>query len=105
MDVILSMHDDKRIHQITVYNIESFVVEMGGGIFGIYLFFMLITNFFTPEKMVQEFSTEFYRKPELYKYALAEKIPYDLVIKGKMTPEEYNAKVQQVNMDAMNSRT
>ena len=52
MDVILSMHDDKRIYQISVYNIESFIIEMGGGIFGTYLFFMLLTSFFTPDKMV-----------------------------------------------------
>ena len=51
------------------------------------------------------FAPKFYRKPEIYRYAHAEKIDKQPVIDGKMTIEQYNDIQYNANIESMELRT
>ena len=62
-------------------------------------FIVRISN--NDEQMYQEIAKDFYRKPEVYKFAYAKKIDAKDLVKGKITKEQFNAKQLESNMESM----
>ena len=58
-----------------------------------------------PQSFINTLVQTLYRKPELYKYAKAEKLDYSEVTKGQLTVDQFNDKQQDLNIEAQGRRT
>jgi hypothetical protein len=73
------------------------------GISFIGLFIVKVTN--NDEQMYKEISKDFFRKPEVYKFAYAKKLDAKELLKGKISIEEFNSRQHESNMESMKQRT
>lgn len=89
-DITFSLYDEMMVHKIITYNLSELIIDLGGSTFALYIFLWLLVQIFTSDKVTSLVVTTFFRKPEMYKYALAEKLDYNLVVRKKMTIEQYN---------------
>jgi ribosomal protein S17E len=87
------------------FDIFAFCTEVGGVWVAMSFFFVQIVKIMNPDAVVYTMVKTFFRKPSLYKFAKAEKLDYNMVIKQEMTLAEFNRRQLELNLQAMNKRT
>ena len=104
-DVVLTLSNQGLTHLILQYNMLHLLIDMGGYIVSIYIIFKLLNSIALPDRLVHDLAPKFYRKPEIYKYAHAEKLDQKPLVDGEVTLEQFNNDQYDVNVESMSQRT
>jgi len=90
--VTIELCDEALMHTIAISNVFTVLINIGGlwvAITGVFKIFLMC---YQPDLVEYELARSFFRKPEMQKYAKAEQLDYNLVLSGKMSLGEFEAK-------------
>ena len=96
--MVFSLDETGIQHHRIIFGMSDYLMNIGGLWFGMSLLGHMFVRYFQPNRMIRKMAKKFYRKPEVYKYAHAEKLEYSKVVLGQMTEDEFN-KLQEETLE------